>query len=52
MKPVQIGFAPFLEVNAATFDLYFYDHDRDMIMDMVIKKISKKHFDTKSGTIM
>jgi len=25
MKPVQIGSAPFPEVNATTFDLYFHD---------------------------
>jgi len=30
MIPVQIGFAPFPEVNAATFDLYFHDRDRDI----------------------
>jgi len=30
MKPVQIGSAPFLEVNAVTFDLYFHDSDRDI----------------------
>jgi len=30
MKPVQIGFTPFPEVNAATFDLYFHDRDRDI----------------------
>ena len=30
MKLVQIGYAPFLEVNAATFDLYFLDHDHDI----------------------
>ena len=29
MKPVQIGSAPFLKVNAATFDLYFHDCDID-----------------------
>jgi len=29
MKPVQIGSASFPEVNAATFDLYFHDHDLD-----------------------
>jgi len=39
MKPVQIGFAPFPEVNATTFDLYFHDHDRDINYDMIIKKI-------------
>jgi len=25
-----IGYAPFPEVNAATFDLYFHDRDRDI----------------------
>jgi len=30
MKHVQIGSAPFPEVNTATFDLYFYDHDHDL----------------------
>jgi len=25
-----IGSAPFLEVNATTFDLYFHDRDRDI----------------------
>jgi len=30
MKHVQIGSAPFPEVNAATFDLYFYDRDHDL----------------------
>jgi len=30
MKPVQIGFASFPKVNAATFYLYFYDRDHDL----------------------
>jgi len=30
MKLVQIGSAPFPEVNAAKFDLYFHDRDRDL----------------------
>jgi len=30
MKLVQIGSTPFPEVNAATFDLYFHDRDRDI----------------------
>jgi len=30
MKHVQIGYASFPEVNAATFDLYFHDHDSDI----------------------
>jgi len=30
MKVVQIGSAPFPEVNAATFYLYFHDRDRDL----------------------
>jgi len=47
-----IGSAPFLEVNATTFDLYFHDHDCDIDYGMVIKKISKTHFVTRSGIIM
>jgi len=30
MKLVQIGSAPFPEVNATTFDLYFHDRNRDI----------------------
>ena len=30
MKPVQIGFAPFPKVNAATLDLYFHDRGHDL----------------------
>ena len=33
MKPVQIGSAPFPEVNVATFYLYFHDRDRDRDLD-------------------
>jgi len=43
----RIGSAPFLEVNLIYILMIMI-----LIMDMVIKEISKTHFVTKSGTIM
>jgi len=43
MKLVQIGSAPFLEVNATTFDLYLYDRDRDIDYGHGYKKKIQRH---------
>ena len=45
-----IGSAPFPEVNATTFDLYF--HGRHSDYGHGYKEILKTHFITRSGTIM
>ena len=45
-----VGSAPFPEVNAATFDLYF--HDRDIDYGHGYKENFKVTFVTRSGTIM
>jgi len=39
-----LGYAPFPEVNAATFDLYFHDRDRDIDYGHGYKKNSKDTF--------
>jgi len=44
MKPVQIGSAPFPEVNATTFDLYFHDCDRYIDYGHCYKEIFKDTF--------
>jgi len=44
MKHVQIGSAPFPEVNAATFYLYFHDCDRDIDYGHVYKENFKDTF--------
>ena len=46
-----VGSAPFPEVNAITFDLYFHDRDIDY-GNFNIKEISKTYFVNRSGTIM
>jgi len=45
-----IGSALFPKVNATTFDYIFMIVI--LIMDMVIKEISKTHFVIRSGTVM
>jgi len=47
-----VGSAPFPEVNAATFDLYFHDRDRDIDHKHGYKENFKVTFVTRSGTIM